>query len=217
MILDSTKSQESDWAFDFRTSSHFLDDSDSDFALNDEDTGPDAPSAKDRGLRVLDDGIDLSRREEAVVYKPNPFSIAKINAANRAQNQKLRARVQGRRNFSGSHTRRPSKFVSTKPAQTNIIDGFKVQAQKASSRTNLAPESEPAASPAKRPQTEKPSNASVLTQKASHLVAKVVSAPVLASEYAVTIVREPQRVEGQYAILSPVLKRLLYYSSFCPA
>ncbi|KIM42496.1 hypothetical protein M413DRAFT_10592 [Hebeloma cylindrosporum] len=163
----SKKSQESDWTFDFRTSSRFFDDSDSESAPDDEVTVADTASAKNRpGLL---DGIDLSTREETVVYKPNPFSIAKINAANRAQNQKHRALTQGRQNILGSPQRRLPK-VAAKPTQSNLLDGFNIQAQKEGLRMK------PTAFAQKPPQGMKPSNAPLLAQApASHLVPMVVS------------------------------------------
>jgi hypothetical protein len=195
----SKKSQESDWTFNFRTSSRFFDDSDSDSAPNDENTLANTAPAKD-----LLDGIDLSTREETVIYKPNPFSIAKINAANRTQNQKHRAPAQARQNISGSPLRRPSKVVS-KPAQTNVLDGFKIQAQKASLRMK------PAASPVKRSQAMEASKAPILVQKpSSQLVPNVASVSPLDSECVSSFIPIHRNMEGRYASQFPLLNRILY-------
>lgn len=197
----SEKSQESDWTFNFRTSSRFFDDSDSDSALNEEDTLANTASAKNRLL----DGIDLSTREETVVYKPNPFSIAKINAANRAQNQTHRAPTQGRQNISGSPQalRRPSKLVS-KPTQTNVLDGFKIQAQKAGLRIK------PAASSAKQSRAMEASNAPVLAQE-PYPVPNVASVSPLESECVSSTTPIHRRMEGQYET------SFLFLTEFCIA
>ena len=207
----SKESQDCDWTFNFRTSSYYFDDSESDTetALNDKDAvASTAAPAKDRLL----DGIDLSTREETVVYKPNPFSIAKINAANRAQNQKHRALTQGRQNtLAGSPLRRPLKLVP-KPVQSTVLDGFKIQAQKASLRIR------PAVSPVKRSQVIEASNAPVLVQKSSsHLVPNIASIPPLDSERdSSTTPVHRHAMEGQYANPFPLLNRILYFI-LCPA
>jgi len=191
----SKKSQDSDWTFNFRTSSRFFDDSDSDSAPNDEDTLANTASAKDRLL----DGIDLSTREETVAYKPNPFSIAKINAANRAQNQKYRAPCQ---NISGSPLRRPLKLVA-KPTQTTVLHGFKIQAQKASLRIK------PAAPPAQRSQAME---APVLAQEsASQFVPNVASASPVESKSVSSSIHTHRHMEGQYATPFLLLNRILYF------
>ena len=206
----SKKSQDCDWTFNFRTSSYFFDDSESDTEtaqLNDKDTVASTAPAKDRLL----DGIDLSTREETVVYKPNPFSIAKINAANRAQNQEHRALTQGRQNTSGgSPLRRPLKLVP-KPIQTTVLDGFKIQAQKASLPTR------PAASLVKRSQVLEASKARVLAQKpSSHRVPNVASVSPLNSESGSSNIPTQRHTEGQYANPFPLLNRILYFI-LCPA
>ena len=190
------KSQDSDWTFNFRTSSRFFDDSDSDSAPNDEDTLASTASAKDRLL----DGIDLSTREETVVYKPNPFSIAKINAANRAQNEKHRAQAQARPNISGSPRRR-SKLVA-KPTQITVLHGFKIQAQKESLRIK------PAASPAQR---SRAMEAPVLAQEpSSQVVPNVASASPVESESVPSSIRLHRHMGSQYA--TPfLLNRILYF------
>lgn len=69
----------SGWAFNLRTSRnlHADDSSDSDSDSCEHQTSEDT--------RLLNE-IDISSREETVAYKPNPFSIAKINAAVRKPN-----------------------------------------------------------------------------------------------------------------------------------
>ncbi|PPR02235.1 hypothetical protein CVT24_011462, partial [Panaeolus cyanescens] len=62
----------SDWAFNFRTS----------FAI-DSDSDSDTENALQNRDAELWKQLDLSGRQENVAFKPNPFTIAKINAANR--------------------------------------------------------------------------------------------------------------------------------------
>ncbi|KAJ6621163.1 hypothetical protein B0H10DRAFT_1019379 [Mycena sp. CBHHK59/15] len=62
--------------------------------------------------------MDLSSREDAVVYKPNPFSIAKINAASRATHAAAPVVVS-----------RPSRPVTRKP-KGPIVDSFKKMEEK---------------------------------------------------------------------------------------
>ncbi|KAJ7446458.1 hypothetical protein B0H11DRAFT_1930125 [Mycena galericulata] len=62
------------WSFNLRSTK--TNDSDSDSASDDD--------ATNTIVEETPSDLDISSREESVVYKPNPFSIAKINAATRA-------------------------------------------------------------------------------------------------------------------------------------
>ena len=73
----SRKSKDYDWAFDLRAFDY---DSDSSAESLDEDTNPPVGSR----LKVQLEDFSFYAREESVSYKPNPFSIAKINAAYRS-------------------------------------------------------------------------------------------------------------------------------------
>ncbi|KAH9477585.1 hypothetical protein JR316_0009807 [Psilocybe cubensis] len=112
---------DSEWIFDFRTNPCY---SDSDSECTDGETKQPTSTHIDD----LDD-IDLSNREENVTYKPNPFSIAKINAAYRS---KSNATEKTMPRTLGLH-RRTSK---QKPVQSTIIDGFKTQASKKKTAKN---------------------------------------------------------------------------------
>ena len=70
-----------DWAFNFRSSHFGAYDTDSD-----SEEGPAVAAEKDSEEEKLAKDLDISERQEAAVYKPNPFSIAKINAAARTVN-----------------------------------------------------------------------------------------------------------------------------------
>jgi len=112
--MRSHKQKDGDWAFDFRTNFIGLDSSDSES----EDV---VQLASDK--RLMNE-LDLSTRDEQVSYKPNPFSIAKINAAHRVRREDsniLNRMAPGR-----------LKKATKDTSQTTIIDGFKVQASKAS-------------------------------------------------------------------------------------
>ncbi|KAK0467200.1 uncharacterized protein EV420DRAFT_1636228 [Desarmillaria tabescens] len=111
----------SGWAFNLRTSKVRHTDRDLD------DSGSDSDSSSDSGVdesRMLDD-LDISTRKETVVYKPNPFSIAKINAAARSTN----------RPSSKNEPSRPIKPMNAR-RKTNgsIVDGLKKQSEKAKSK-----------------------------------------------------------------------------------
>ena len=68
-----------DWAFNLRTQFFTSDSDDSGSEADDQELATGNIGAN----RLLIDDLDLSTREENVTYKPNPFSIAKINAAHR--------------------------------------------------------------------------------------------------------------------------------------
>ena len=74
----------------------------------------------------LSKDIDLSSREEALKYTPNPFSIAKINAALRSRNipSAVFSNLQGR-----DPTIRPKKCHVTQ-RQEDIREAFRRQAQR---------------------------------------------------------------------------------------
>ncbi|KAJ7246328.1 hypothetical protein B0H12DRAFT_1325162 [Mycena haematopus] len=135
------------WSFNLRsTKTNHDSDSDSDF--ND-----DLPSNSiSEETRLLQD-LDISHREETVVYKPNPFSIAKINAAARRTHVPPAPAV--------DHTAKPA---SKKPTG-RIVDSFKKTQQKKSSNSvtksnALDPNSDAIASPTvKFPIASPPHNA----------------------------------------------------------
>jgi len=111
-----------EWSFNFRTCPVDSDDSD--------DSDATLLNQASNETRLIED-FDLSSRKETVQYKPNPFSIAKINAALRKK-----ADDSSRNNFSGSTPQPPLRENSrTKQKQpTNqIADYFKKQAQRSSS------------------------------------------------------------------------------------
>ncbi|KAF8228999.1 hypothetical protein L208DRAFT_1379118 [Tricholoma matsutake] len=118
-MTNSTKkpsSTTSDWSFNFRsTNFNFYSDSDSD-----------ADSVNLDETRLLND-LDLSSREETVLYKPNPFSIAKINAASRIHG--AGTGVVSRREPVKEKLSLKAK-ASQSNSKGNIIDGFKKQAER---------------------------------------------------------------------------------------
>ncbi|KAF8810928.1 hypothetical protein BYT27DRAFT_6472408 [Phlegmacium glaucopus] len=73
------KQKHCDWVFNFRTRYASSDDSQSGSEPDDQELA----TAKIGASRLPINDLDLSTREEHVAYKPNPFSIAKINAAYR--------------------------------------------------------------------------------------------------------------------------------------
>ncbi|KAJ3778229.1 hypothetical protein FB446DRAFT_796806 [Lentinula raphanica] len=116
------------WSFNLRNhniDSNFSDpDSDSDSGIqanNDTSLNTTSASALDETETQDIEDFDLSSREEAVLYKPNPFSIAKINAASRAKKFTALPQKSGRQ-----------MLVSKTPssAKGTILDCFKNQNKK---------------------------------------------------------------------------------------
>ena len=130
-----------DWAFDGTTQ----------FASSDEESEPDDPddqksvttNIRARELRI--DDLDLSTREEHVAYTPNPFSIAKINAAYRPTSTvNGPPLIQPTQPLKPAQPMRPANKLLhpqqlTKRSRTNqitIMEGFKTQAMKTSRAGN---------------------------------------------------------------------------------
>ncbi|KAF8157105.1 hypothetical protein B0H34DRAFT_486593 [Crassisporium funariophilum] len=106
------KETKSDWCFNYRTRIAGTEDSDSD---------ADNASSQPTDAKLLIE-LDLSAREEHVTFKPNPFSIAKINASYRPSAHAS--------SVSCSRSQRaPEKLNNS--GQTTILEGFKAQAMKA--------------------------------------------------------------------------------------
>ncbi|KAF8166257.1 hypothetical protein BJ912DRAFT_1002828 [Pholiota molesta] len=106
----SRKQQDDGWSFDFRTPLHYADSDDSD-----QEDGPSAPALAtvSSEAKLLKD-MDLSTREETVAYKPNPFSIAKINASYRSKAPSKQA-----------------KPTHNAPNAKTLAEGFEVQKKRA--------------------------------------------------------------------------------------
>ena len=108
-----------DWSFSLRSATGFLDDGDSDDDIEENVVGDARTSShlSSNSSQALQQ-IDLAAREDSAQYKPNPWSIARINAASRP--------------------RQPNptlKSVSENPVARQlprgvIVDAFKRQAQK---------------------------------------------------------------------------------------
>ena len=129
-MTSNTKKRCDDWAFDIATQFDSSDDSCSDFESDDRKL-----ATANTGL--LTDDLDLSKREEHVVYKPNPFSIAKINAIYRPTStvndsvpSPLPAQPMRPANKSKPTKTRPTKRSCTDSGQITIMEGFKTQALK---------------------------------------------------------------------------------------
>ncbi|KAJ3735443.1 hypothetical protein DFJ43DRAFT_1151120 [Lentinula guzmanii] len=107
------------WSFNLRNNLESDYDSESGSDFENTNTSSNTAFAFDETTQIND--LDLSNREETVLYKPNPFSIAKINAASRA------------RNFTASAQKSHQKPPISKPEDarvTTIIDCFRNQAKK---------------------------------------------------------------------------------------
>ncbi|KAF9480935.1 hypothetical protein BDN70DRAFT_920174 [Pholiota conissans] len=108
------KQMDDGWAFDFLTSMHCADSDDSD---QEDGSIPSALPVVTEAKLLKD--MDLSTREETVVYKPNPFSIAKMNAAYRTQ-------APIKKTVAPPNAALPT----TKSGQKTLAEGFALQKQK---------------------------------------------------------------------------------------
>ena len=113
-----------DWAFNFRSSHFGTYDTDSD-----SEEGPAVPAEKESEEAKLAKDLDISERQETAIYKPNPFSIAKIHAAARTVNN-----VQVDKPATRPEPA-PFRDAPKLKAPFTIVDGFKRQAQSAQSTT----------------------------------------------------------------------------------
>ncbi|KAF9525415.1 hypothetical protein CPB83DRAFT_548704 [Crepidotus variabilis] len=121
MISERHKPKDYDWAFDLRA--NFADSDDSE-GEDDRKTGT-ANSGLSRDDALLKE-IDISSRSDSVNFKPNPFSIAKINAIYRS----ARAKEPGNQRSPQPPTIQTLNNNQQK-SQTKITDRFKVKASKA--------------------------------------------------------------------------------------
>lgn len=111
VVNPSRKQADDVWAFDFRTPlCHINDDSD------DSDDPDESKVSNEAKLRQ---DLDLSTREETVAYKPNPFSIAKANAAYRSNASSKKV--------PPPQPRRASLTRATKARQKTLLEGFEIQ------------------------------------------------------------------------------------------
>lgn len=111
----------SDWSFNSRTrTTRNYDDSDSDSSDSNTKGEPSSEPISEEAQLFKD--LDLSVREEAVEYKPNPWNIAKINAASRPP----------RHNFSvPNNVIDDTNTAEKKPKKVpkgRIVDSFRKQA-----------------------------------------------------------------------------------------
>jgi len=132
-----------DWAFNFRSSHFDVYDTDTD-----SEEGPAVPAEKDSEEAKLAKELDISERQETAVYKPNPFSIAKINAVARRTANNIQV-------DKPATCPEPALFRDAPKlkAQFTIVDGFKRQVQRAQSATKGKA---PALKLAPRPPARKP-------------------------------------------------------------
>lgn len=181
---------DTDWSFSLRSATRFCDasDSDGDDEKNYGDTG--APSRLSSSTSLLRQ-IDLAGREDSAQYKPNPWSIARINATTRT------------RQPNAPVSSVPKEPVAKKPPQGAIADAFMRQAQKS------------AKSPAQAnpPQTSSQTPTSTCVAGAFHNLAAPASSPTTTAHIAtfdvnpVSIPLQPTREQRQSTLLPSFLPR----------
>lgn len=106
-----------DWAFNLRSALPYYDTDDSDDEL------PQASISEEAQLKI---DLDLSSRQETVEYKPNPWNIAKINAASRSSASRPPEKT-GKDEDESSMINEPRKLKAPKG---QIVDAFKKQAER---------------------------------------------------------------------------------------
>ncbi|KAG2152541.1 uncharacterized protein EDB93DRAFT_249168 [Suillus bovinus] len=138
-----SKKEQNPWSFNLRTQAHYASDSDSE-SETEISSKVDTPSDNTRLIQEL----DISLRHETVEYKPNPWSIARINAASRPPNKEHPGQAISEDKRQKSQPRAP---------QGRIVDAFKVQAERKPPR---------APPPSKAPKVTKPkSNTSQVSRE----------------------------------------------------
>ena len=107
---------DTDWSFNLRSADSGFFDSDDDDDENVRNAGTYSclPPSSSQTLQQ----IDLAAREDSALYKPNPWSIARINAASRSRQPNATLKPASK------------KPAAKKPPQGTIVDAFKRQAQK---------------------------------------------------------------------------------------
>jgi hypothetical protein len=115
----------SDWSFNLRT----LHPDDSD----DSDSEP-QPTAVSDETQLLKD-LDLSSRQESVDYKPNPWNIAKINAASRPNRPSIVQADEPTLVTAPANANVVTTKKKLKSPKGRIVDSFKKQANRPSSST----------------------------------------------------------------------------------
>jgi len=130
---------DTDWSFSLRSDTGFFGDADSDYD-NEENIGDTrtSPHLSSGNSQILQQ-IDLAAREDSAQYKPNPWSIARINAASRPRQSNAAVKSV------------PDKPVAKKPPQGAIVDAFKKQAQKPRTTTNSSAQANRTQTPSQKP------------------------------------------------------------------
>jgi len=113
-----------DWSFSLRSSTGFFDDTDTDDddGENVGDAGASSRLSSSSSQNLQQ--IDLAAREDSAQYKPNPWSIAKVNAASRPRQSTATVKSVS------------EKSVAKKLPEGAIVDAFKRQSKKPKATTN---------------------------------------------------------------------------------
>lgn len=114
---------DADWSFSLRSATGFFNDADSDDD-NEETLGDTEISPRLSSSSYMLQQIDLATREDSAQYKPNPWSIARVNAASRP------------RQPTAAVNSVSEMTAAKKPPRGAIVDAFKKQAQKPKATTN---------------------------------------------------------------------------------
>ena len=141
---------DTDWSFSLRSATGFFDDADSDDeteerASKDAGTSSHISSNSSQTLQQ----IDLAAREDSAQYKPNPWSIARINAASRPRQPNTALKPV------------PENPAAKKLLQGAIVDAFNRQARKPKTTKPPAQASQgqtPSHKPALTPAIDAPDN-----------------------------------------------------------
>lgn len=172
---------DTDWSFSLRSATGFFDEAQSDD--DNEENGGDARTSShlsSRSSQILQQ-IDLAAREDSAQYKPNPWSIARVNAASRSRQPNVTLKSA------------PVEPTSKKLPQRAIVDAFKRQAQEPKTTTNSSAQ-------ANRPQipSQKPASASTIGASGGPVSASILSPTSIA--HITTSVVDPVLIPSQLEI-----------------
>ena len=214
---------DTDWSFSLRSSGFFDSDDDNEENVGNAGNYSHPPSSSSKTLQQ----IDLAAREDSALYKPNPWSIARINAASRP------------RQPNATLTSTSEKPAVKKLPRGAIVDAFKRQAQKPIATAQANRRQNPSQKPAPTPVIDAPDNSVSVPARSTAPIAHITTSafdsvptpsqpripqqrqgtippPLLPRKASPTSHPSPSTRRSQNPYFSPSLKRVQPLSSPVP-